>query len=118
MTKEQVLEMVTMRVNGATLKEIGERFGVSKEYVRQCMPPVMCGTNKREFAVDRIIYPALKEYMKERGLSLNGFSRLVNMYPQTAKNVLLGKNDPQKRIIDSILSATGLTYEQAFKVDD
>ena len=37
MTKEEVIEAFEMRVNGATYREIGEKFNCSKQYIEQVL---------------------------------------------------------------------------------
>ena len=38
MTKEQKLKMYEMRLDGYTLQEIADEFGVSRQYVDQVIP--------------------------------------------------------------------------------
>ena len=47
MTREQKIEMFTMRIDGMTLEEIGERFGLTRERVRQILTRTATGQRSR-----------------------------------------------------------------------
>ena len=117
MTNEQILEMVTMRVNGATLREIAEKFNISREYVRQCMPKQMVTNQLVENGWESIIYPALKEWVKEHEFSNADLAKKTGTSQQHINAFLRGNFNPRKSTIDKILALTGMTYEQAFRKD-
>lgn len=118
MTNEQVLDMVSMRLNGSSLQEIGDKYGYTREYVRIWMPQGLRGRIKSELAVQRTVYPALKEFMIKRDMSISVFSKTCKVNKCTMDKILRGEVSPTKSNIDKILSVTGLTYEQAFKAHD
>lgn len=58
----------------------------------------------------------LKRYMRLNNISLREFSRNCNVQPSVICKFINGKASISKRNIDKILIATGMTYEQLFKV--
>jgi len=119
MTKEDVIVMFTMRVNGSTLDEIGKKFGVTRERVRQILAantkdPVTKGM--KESAGCKCIYPALADWMitnccpaykmcKETGLC----KTVTTLYYK-----LQGRNPFNIVEIKKLLAYTGMTFEEAF----
>lgn len=116
MTVEQKVEAYRMRLEGATLKECAEKFGVSREYIRQITPPVEIHPRRRSI-YDSCIYPNIKEWMYQNEYSYYAFSKLLGCTPASVYNVLMGKSSPNKKLIDKILDATGMSYEEAFKTE-
>lgn len=116
MTVEQKVEAYRMRLEGATLRECAEKFGVSREYIRQITPPVETHPRRRR-AYDSCIYPNIKEWMYQNRYSYYAFSKILDCSPASVYNVLMGKSSPNKKLIDKILDATGMSYEEAFKTE-
>lgn len=116
MTNRDRAEAYYMRLNGKSFQEIADQFGVSRQRIHQILNGACERAPRRN--LDTIIYPAIKNYMKENRLSFSGISRLcgINLWPII--NGLCGKNDISKHIIDAILDVTGMTYEEAFKKED
>lgn len=65
MTKEQKVEMFSMRLDGATLEEIGEKFGISKQRVSQIFHKEP--TNR--FIFKKCVYSGLADYLSSSKLS-------------------------------------------------
>ena len=61
-----------------------------------------------------VIYPAIARWMQEQGHSYNSLGRFLNVAPSTVYRVLTGMQEPRKKFIDKLLSATGMKYEKAF----
>ncbi len=101
-----------MRLNGASLQEIANHFGVSRQYVHQTIPHL-----KREEIgyYSKIIYPAIRKWMTENDCTYRQFAAKANVTQSSIQTALKGKNEPGKRIIDAILRVTNLSYEEAFK---
>lgn len=114
MTNEQKLEMYKMRLEGASLQECADVFGVTREYVRQLTPPVETHA-KRRSNYDSCIYPAIAEWLYENRYSYHAFAKLCATSIQPMYRALTGVTPLSKKLIDAILDSTGLTYEDAFK---
>lgn len=116
MTVDQKVEAYRMRLEGATLRECAEKFGVSREYIRQITPPVETHPRRRS-NYDGCIYPNIKEWLYQNRYSYCSFSKLLACTPMSVYNALMGKVSPNKKLIDKILDATGMSYEEAFKTE-
>jgi transcriptional regulator with XRE-family HTH domain len=109
------------RAKGLTYREIGEKYGVSGQYIA-----MICGKsdgrNFRAWTEKTCIYPNLRNWLNENKVSLNEFVRRngVEVAGNTAgrfRAYLNGRTYPPKKTIDRMLKVTGLTYEQLWEVD-
>lgn len=63
----------------------------------------------------RFAYPALREYLLNKGLSIKEFARQCALSNHTMHDLLFGMAVPSKTTIDKVLAETGMTYEECFK---
>lgn len=68
------------------------------------------------------VYPNIDRFMRDRGMDYEDFKNLCDPASKTAVYRTLigvgGVNGPTKSTIDTILKATGMTYEEAFAKED
>lgn len=114
MTVDQKVKAYRMRLNGASLEECAKKFGVSREYIRQITPPVETHARRRS-NYETCIYPKIKEWLYQNRYSYSAFSKLLDYSTMSVYNALTGKVVPSKTLIDKILDATEMSYEEAFK---
>lgn len=114
MTKEEKIVACEMRLDGASLREIAAKFGVSHEYIRKITPPIWINYRSRS-TCEKCIYPNISSWLYENRYSYNRFSKLICYTCTSVYKALIGKIDPSKCLIDKILDATGMTYEVAFE---
>lgn len=107
-------EVYYMRLEGYTLQEIADRFGVTEQAIYNLLPP---GAVRRYRSNRKSIYPALSIWMFSNGISANSFAGLVGVSYSTMLKILDGVQTPGKDTIDKILKATGLKYEEAFSTE-
>lgn len=115
MTIDQKVEAYRMRLEGHSLQEIGDKFGVTRERIRQilsCREKVR-STSRCNYS--SWVFPGIAEYAKSHRLSLRGLSKKAGMPFSTVYNIISGKSVPSKSAIDKILESTGMTYEEAFR---
>ena len=79
--------MLGMRADGATYREIGEAFGLSRQRVQQIIAQRPGGDDRRRFS-DAEIAAAVAEY--EAGASVAVVARLLRVCTKTARKALLG----------------------------
>ena len=124
MTKEaRQAEMIRLREEGYTMREIGEMFGVSKQCVCQSLPRV----RKGEKLIRHIKLKGIREWLLKHpevsfanfiGYAKHGEFRRV--YKGTLENYrVMFTGDREVRLslteIRNILELTGLNYDKAFK---
>lgn len=114
MTKEDKIKAFEMRLNGMTFQEIGDHFGVTRQYIESCFKP-----ERKRKPINKnfkCIYPGLKKWMVENNVSimkmhddLHPYSNHLTLYRNMKTEGLLTIDKIKK-----ILSYTGLTFEEAF----
>jgi transcriptional regulator with XRE-family HTH domain len=115
MTKEQKLKMYEMRLDGYTIQEIADEFGVSRQYVVQIVP--FNGRSRKGSSYDKCIYPNIKNWLIKNRIAYRQFADLCDVNVMTLHNGINGNTTMTKTTIDKILKATGMKYEEAFMED-
>lgn len=110
LTREQKIEIFVMRTDGYTMQEIADRFGMTKENVRR----VINGLLDKKPACTGNMYPAIRLAFRRKGIGVPGISKSTGINVNTLYRAVRLDGNPSKKTIDSILAATGLTYEEAF----
>jgi hypothetical protein len=114
-TKEQKIEMFALRLEGKTLQEIGDKFGCTREYVRQVVGPSVAD-DKRTLSLENIKYPALRKWLSERNMPVMALAGLAGVSANALYHGLThrSKGNIGMATIRGILKATGLNFEEAF----
>lgn len=115
MTREQKIEAFTMRLDGYTLEEIGNRFGITKEAVRSMFSRI---TTESGIVKKQYVYPNIAKWMIENNLNQSYFAKKLGCSQNAVSSWLIGRNNPSYRFINLVLSETGMTFEEAFKRED
>lgn len=113
MTNRDKAEAYFMRLEGKSFQEIADCFGVSWQYIHHLLSGI-CERKPRR-SLDTVVFPGIRNYMRENQLSFAGFSKILGISIKQVICGLCGKNDITKNFIDRVLDTTGMTYEQAFK---
>lgn len=121
MTTEQKLKAVEMRLNGATLEEIANEFGCSRQYINQefkKMYQIM--TTSRCQKISRIIYKGVANWLLDNGKSVSTLASMVyeNYTPRKGTNFfekMRGERVLTIQEIKKILEVTGMTFEECFE---
>lgn len=114
MTNDQKVEAYRMRLEGATLQSIADKFDVSLERVRQIIPPIE-GRSWNLYGIqDKCVYPGIAQWLLDNHYTYTKLAELAGVPMATVSRWMNGVHKPNKSAIDKILKATGLTYEQAF----
>ena len=115
MTREEKIEAFTMRLDGYTLQEIGDHFGLSRERIRAILYQT---TTASGIARKQYVYPNIAKWMIENKISPGLFSKKIGCSQAAVSNWMTGKRDPSYKFINLVLKETGMTYEEAFKRED
>lgn len=117
MTKEQKIEAYAMRLDGLSLQEIADHFGVSKQYIQQMLPTEQLRSRRRNF-IRKPAYPNLEAWLFKRGISNKDFAEMLEVSAGKVGRIVSGEQGISKSTIDKILAVTGMTYEEAFAKED
>ena len=110
-------QMQMLRDQGLKHREIAERFGCSRQYVAK-----VCSKCDSAYFIpvgDECIYPNLKKWMNDNKVTRKeflwrmGITEGAENYARFSK-IIRGQQYPNKRYIDKMLEATGMTYETLF----
>lgn len=117
MTNRDKAEAYFMRLNGNSLREIADKFGVSYQYIAQILPSSAPAFH-HPTNTEKCIYPAIRKYMEKNRMTYGRFASLCGLSPMSLYRNLTGDSTPLKKTIDRVLEVTGMTYEEAFNVDE
>lgn len=117
LSDDDIARAKTMRKNGDSFQKIVDSLGVSRQWIwviihRDGNVPY------QQKLLNRVIFPAIRNYLHKNRISITQFSVLCNVSYRTMYQRITGQTDILKRTIDQILRVTGMTYEEAFKEDE
>lgn len=118
MTIDEKVEAYRMRLEGSSLREIADKFGVSMERIRQIVPPTEGKTWSKDGMWSRCVYPGIGQWLFENRCSYAKLAELIGAPQSSVSRWMNGINKLNKPTIDKILDVTGMTYEQAFGLDE
>ena len=119
LTIDQKVEMYRMRLEGKSYQVIADRFGVSRQYVHQLFGQKYKSEPYRNVNVQ---YTGLRKWMNELNYSVAKLAResgcTDNHSYVTITSYLQGSPRMDIDSIREILRFTGLTFEEAFGVEE
>lgn len=112
MTNNERVEAFRMRLEGSSYAEIAQKFGVSRQYIQQCI-----GLHPHKANFKKTKYKGINNWMDENEMTINSLRKKLygsgyvkyNLYDKLSGKTKLNIND-----IIAILNMTGMTFEQAF----
>ena len=122
-------EMLLMRLDGATLEQIADASGITKQYVSKAiknyMEKIEKGKRGRAFSCENIIYVGVYEhFIKNEHETLSSFTESTigenGRRTNVMRNFLTGKTDSRFSIpqIMAICRICGKPFDEVFKVRD
>lgn len=119
---DRTSEMIKLKQEGVSYREIGKMFGVSRQRVAQIIGEQNISYFK-EVTEKQCVFNGIRDYMNNTQTSLTELIKKCgfNYHPRTSTKYrywLNGKNEMKMSAINSLLKVTGLTYEEAFRRDD
>lgn len=109
MTKEELIDACSMRINGHTLQEIADKYHMSKQGMQQSLIHAM-----RSRPRDKYVFPRIAHWMSSSGETQHSISQKTGINQTTISTYLSGKSSPSMRFISEILKISGMTFEEAF----
>ena len=111
MTREEKIDAFTMRLDGYTLQEIGDKYGLSRERIRKMFDSI---TNESGISRKNYIYPNISDWMINNNVKQSDLSKKLGCAQNTIYSYLTGKRSPTFSFINLILELTKMPYEVAF----
>lgn len=114
MDKKTLIEIFTMRLDGSTYQEIGDKIGFTKQHIEQELKKAI---NKQKTPYIKK-YPqrqAVVKYMAENNLTIINFAKLLEMPYSSLVTFLRGKSQSLKMAM-KISKCTDLTLEQVLGI--
>jgi transposase len=117
MTREEILKMVEMSLDGYSKDQIGKRFGVSAQHVSYLMRSALI--KRANAAAHECIYHGLKNWMLHHNVSAHKMNIDMGLYAnhQQFVKILKGKANLTIEHIRAIIKYTGLSFEELFGDD-
>lgn len=117
--KKQILKIVQMRLDGYTMQQIADEYGVTKQCIQQKISVLTRDYTSKQGCVrkidKKIIYPNLAKWIFDNGYSVSSFAKYLGM---SDPNNLLIKLHGERKInmaeIKRMLQFTGQTFEYLF----
>ena len=112
MTIDEKVKAYRMRLEGATYKEVGDYFGVSKQCIQQLLPRPE--KTRVEMSAESCIYKNISKWMLQEDVSYSKLALYSGLSTSGITRFLTGKGSANKSTIDKILDVTKMSYEEAF----
>lgn len=112
MTREQKIDMFVMRIDGYTLEDISQKYGISTERVRQILYHAI--KDRQTKRRSKCVYPAIKKWMQENRITQFDMAVDVGISQANISQILLGKTRPSFEFCLYICEKTGLPIQEAF----
>lgn len=117
--KEQILKIVQMRLDGYTLQQVADEYGVTKQCIQQKLSAITKNYTSRQGEVrkidEKIIYPNLAKWIFDNGYSVSSFAKYLEISGANSLLIKLhGERNINMKEIKRILAFTGLPFEYLF----
>lgn len=113
--RAQKAECYRLRQEGYTLQWLGDRYGLTRERIRQIMEAherKLAGLGER---LSSCIYPEMRKWMIMHDENYTSLAEKCGVHMATMRNGLTGRTTIGKEVIDKVLAITGMSYEEAFR---
>lgn len=114
MTRDEKIQAFAMRIDGYTLEEIADKFGVTREWIRQMLyKSVSCDNYRRKY-----VYPEITKWMFENNINQKDICEMTGYKQNAVSYILIGRNQPSLKFISAICDAMQMQPSVAFKRED
>lgn len=113
MTREQKIKAFTMKLDGKSYREIGEHFGVSKQYVQEALSVIVIPKKQ----IESIIYPNVKLQMYRLNLSVSKLEKELNVKRDWLRRQLVGQTTFTVQAAALLSDYFGISMEDVIKTE-
>lgn len=119
MTKEQKVKMYSMYLDGCTYQEIGDKFGVSRQYVYQLLSESLTNKRGRPTKLSELcVYEGLSRFIKDNSVGCDEIVRIIQRSITNTHQKITDERQFNISEIYKILQHTGMTFEECFKLKE
>ena len=115
MTREEKIEIFTMRLDGNSYQEIADKKGKSKQYIQQALTSIV---NPRKQAIKGVKYPYILGWLHDNECSISVFAEKIGISGTGLRQKLKGEREFKIAEIKKICEITELSFEDVFKTDN
>ncbi len=122
-SKEQLLEIVQMRIDGYTLQQIADKYGVTRQCIQQKLSVIAGNEKPRTKGIDeKIVFPNLAKWISENQVVKYKLYQMIggsnnNKNTQIINKKLYGESEFSMSEIKKLLEITGQTFEYLFSTE-
>ncbi len=109
-TNKQKEEMREMRKKGVSLQNIGDKYGVTRERVRQILADEKDLYRFRK-SLKQIVYPQIRQMMADENISVKKMACCIGISHEAATKKLRGESQFRQNEIDVICRMMRQSYE-------
>lgn len=117
-SKDRLMDMLQMRLDGSTIQQIADKYGVTKQCVQQQLSIIAGNAKPRPRGIDeRVIYPNLAKWIVDNRIAKYKLSEMIGMKIKCTDSIrkkLYGERDFTITEIKKIIEITGYTFEYIF----
>jgi hypothetical protein len=112
LTKEQKIEMFVMKLDGYTLQEIGDKYGISRQRVQA----ILSSGSKGPKYIAKIKYFNVATWLRHNSVCATNLAKEAGLTPWRFTKFLKGEEDCRFSIrqIKTLLEITGMNFEDFF----
>lgn len=118
-SKERLMDIIQMRLDGYTIQQIADKYGVTKQCIQQQLSIIAGNAKPRPRGIDeRVAYPNLAKWMIDNKVPKYKLSGMVGMTSKCTTSIkakLYGERDFSMTEIKKLLEITGQTFEYLFE---
>lgn len=117
-SKDRLMDMLQMRLDGSTIQQIADKYGVTKQCVQQQLSIIAGNAKPRPRGIDeRVIYPNLAKWIVDNRIAKYKLSEMIDMKSKCTDSIrkkLYGERDFTITEIKKLIEITGYTFEYIF----
>lgn len=111
MTRQEKIIAFTMRIDGASYQQIGDKLGYSK----QCVSDTLKRSIKEHDIRMRCVYPAVGQWMNRNRMNGSKIAEKLCYNHSTVYQYLNGCTEPSKFFREALAKLTGISEEILFR---
>lgn len=118
MTKEQKIEMYSMRLDGCTYQEIANKFGVTRQCIQQILSIPIADKGKVKALSESCIYDGLSKFIVRNSVGTSDIAEVIGRGITNTRQKIVGEGAFNVNEIYKILQYTGMTFEECFRLKE